>query len=165
MPFQRSTWAAQLEGRSGVIQVPTGSGKTYAAVMGPIARMLASPSEQKGVRLLYLTPLRALSRDLALAIQDPIDAMQWPLRVAIRNGDTPTAERSRQIKTPPEILITTPESLCVLLAGRHCERLFQTLDTVILDEWHELIGSKRGVQAELALRSFQQHDVRPPQFC
>ncbi|CAK23614.1 Putative ATP-dependent helicase [Synechococcus sp. WH 7803] len=156
MPFQRSTWAAHLEGRSGVIQVPTGSGKTYAAVMGPIAHMLASPSEAKGVRLLYITPLRALSRDLALAIQNPIDAMQWPLRVAIRNGDTPTAERSRQIKSPPEILITTPESLCVLLAGRHCERLFQTLDTVILDEWHELIGSKRGIQAELALSWLRQ---------
>ena len=131
--------------------MPTGSGKTYAAVMGSIARMLASPSEIRGVRLLYITPLRALSRDLALALQQPIDAMAWPLRVGIRNGDTNTSERSRQLKSPPEILITTPESLCVLLAGRHCERLFQTLETVILDEWHELIGSKRGIQTELGL--------------
>ena len=100
--------------------------------------------------------LRALGRDLAVALQHPIDAMGWPLRVGIRNGDTPSAERSRQIKKPPEILITTPESLCVLLAGRHCEALFQTLETVILDEWHELIGSKRGIQAELALSWLRQ---------
>ena len=124
--------------------------------MGSIARMLASPGENKGVRLLYLTPLRALSRDLALALQQPIDAMAWPLRVGIRNGDTTTSERSRQLKSPPEILITTPESLCVLLAGRHCERLFQTLETVILDEWHELIGSKRGIQTELGLSWLRQ---------
>ena len=116
LPFQKRTWEAHLQGLSGLIQVPTGSGKTYAAVMGPIAQMLASPNAQAGIRLLYITPLRALSRDLAVALQLPIDAMGWSLRVGIRNGDTATAERSRQIKKPPEILITTPESLCVLLA-------------------------------------------------
>ncbi|MEB3351664.1 MAG: DEAD/DEAH box helicase, partial [Cyanobacteriota bacterium] len=160
MPFQRQAWNAYLAGESGLIQVPTGSGKTYAAVMGPIAEMLAmapplasraddhshddkshdgyspdgnyslkagvqqsvqpvqasgrspqrtarsTPSNARGLRLLYLTPLRALSRDLALAIQAPIEAMGWPLRVAIRNGDTPSSERTRQLRTPPEILIT-----------------------------------------------------------
>ena len=156
LPFQKRTWEAHLQGLSGLIQVPTGSGKTYAAVMGPIAQMLASANEQAGIRLLYITPLRALGRDLAVALQQPIDAMGWPLRVGIRNGDTPSAERSRQIKKPPEILITTPESLCVLLASRHCEALFKTLDTVVLDEWHELIGSKRGIQAELALSWLRQ---------
>ena len=156
LPFQARTWEAHLRGLSGLIQVPTGSGKTYAAVMGPIAQMLASPNEQEGIRLLYITPLRALSRDLAVALRQPIESMGWPLRVGIRNGDTPSAERSRQIRKPPEILITTPESLCVLLAGRHCETLFRTLDTVILDEWHELIGSKRGIQAELALSWLRQ---------
>ena len=156
LPFQTRTWDAHLNGRSGLIQVPTGSGKTYAAVMGPIARMLQTSNEQSGVRLLYITPLRALSRDLAVALKQPIEAMGWPLRVGIRNGDTPSAERSRQLRKPPEILITTPESLCVLLAGRHCEALFNTLETVILDEWHELIGSKRGIQAELALSWLRQ---------
>ena len=156
LPFQARTWEAHLRGLSGLIQVPTGSGKTYAAVMGPIAQMLASPNVQEGIRLLYITPLRALSRDLAVALRQPIESMGWPLRVGIRNGDTPSAERSRQIRKPPEILITTPESLCVLLAGRHCETLFRTLDTVILDEWHELIGSKRGIQAELALSWLRQ---------
>ena len=85
--------------------------------MGPIARMLEDPEDRQGIRLLYITPLRALTRDLALAVQEPIDAMNWPLRVGIRNGDTSTSERSRQVRTPPDILITTPESLCVLLAG------------------------------------------------
>jgi ATP-dependent Lhr-like helicase len=154
MPFQRQCWKAYLEGRDGLIQVPTGAGKTYAAVMGPIARMLANPGA--GVRLLYLTPLRALSRDLALAIRAPIEAMGWPLRVGIRNGDTTSAERSRQLRQPPQILITTPESLSVLLTGAKAEELFGALEAVVLDEWHELMGSKRGSQCELCLSWLRQ---------
>ena len=194
MPFQRRCWQAFLEGRSGLVQVPTGSGKTYAAVMGPIAELLAAAQDQgtisaplvscgespahgeaqraggaagkgkgkrskeaqtgtggRGINLLILTPLRALSRDLALAIREPIEAMGWPLRVGLRNGDTPSAERSRQLKAPPEILITTPESLALLLSGPHAERLFSGLRAVVIDEWHELLGSKRGSQTELCL--------------
>ncbi|MEY2644413.1 MAG: hypothetical protein RLZZ611_1062 [Cyanobacteriota bacterium] len=157
MPFQRQTWAAYLAGESGLIHVPTGSGKTYAAVMGPIAELLADPGP--GLRLLYLTPLRALSRDLALAIQAPIEAMGWPLRLAIRNGDTPSHERSKQLRTPPQILITTPESLSLLLANARAPELFAALQAVVLDEWHELMGSKRGVQAELCLSWLRQ--LRP----
>ncbi len=149
MPFQRQAWAAYLAGESGLIQVPTGSGKTYAAVMGPIAELLADPGP--GLRMLYLTPLRALSRDLALAIQAPIEAMGWPLRLAIRNGDTSSHERGKQLRTPPQILITTPESLSLLLANAKAPELFAGLQAVVLDEWHELLGSKRGVQAELCL--------------
>jgi len=194
MPFQRRCWQAFLEGRSGLVQVPTGSGKTYAAVMGPIAELLAAAQDQGtiaappvgcgegpaqgeaqraggaegegrgkrgkkaqtgtgglGINLLILTPLRALSRDLALAIREPIEAMGWPLRVGLRNGDTPSTERSRQLKAPPEILITTPESLALLLSGPHAERLFSGLRAVVIDEWHELLGSKRGSQVELCL--------------
>ncbi|MFM7512740.1 MAG: ligase-associated DNA damage response DEXH box helicase [Cyanobium sp.] len=159
MPFQRQAWQAYLAGESGLIQVPTGSGKTYAAVMGPIAEMLDEASwsakqpgtAPKGLRLLYLTPLRALSRDLALAIQAPMEAMGWPLRLGIRNGDTSSHERGKQLRTPPQILITTPESLSVLLANAKAPELFGALQAVVLDEWHELMGSKRGVQAELCL--------------
>jgi ATP-dependent helicase Lhr and Lhr-like helicase len=203
MPFQRQAWQAYLAGESGLIQVPTGSGKTYAAVMGPIAEMLnlAPPQASnipgnvhgnshgnvlgnsldgdrgksvqtvqkpgqppqptpraalpgtppRGLRLLYLTPLRALSRDLALAIREPIEAMGWPLQVAIRNGDTSSHERSKQLRSPPQILITTPESLSLLLANGKAPELFGALQGVILDEWHELMSSKRGVQAELCL--------------
>ena len=149
LPFQRQCWQAYLAGESGLIQVPTGSGKTYAAVMGPIADFLAEPSP--GLRLLYLTPLRALSRDLALAIQQPIAAMGWPLRVAIRNGDTSSYERGKQLRSPPEILITTPESLSLLLANPKAPALFAGLRAVVIDEWHELMGSKRGSQTELCL--------------
>ncbi|KEF42762.1 MAG: DEAD/DEAH box helicase [Cyanobium sp. CACIAM 14] len=154
MPFQRRVWQAYLEGGSGLIQVPTGSGKTYAAVMGPIAEMLTENGgrgPEAGLRLLVLTPLRALSRDLLLAIREPIEAMGWPLRVALRNGDTSSHERSRQLKAPPQILITTPESLSLLLAGRQAETLFNGLEAVVIDEWHELMGSKRGSQCELCL--------------
>ncbi len=155
--FQRQCWQAYLAGRSGLIQVPTGSGKTYAAVMGPIAELLAEDEaaakegSPAGLRLLYITPLRALSRDLALAIRQPIEAMGWPLRVAIRNGDTASSERTRQLRRPPEILITTPESLSLLLANPRAPELFGQLHCVVLDEWHELLGSKRGSQAELCL--------------
>ena len=159
LPFQQATWQAYLEGRSGLIQVPTGSGKTFAAVMGPIARMLTDESTTKGIRLLYLTPLRALSRDLALAIREPIEAMQWPLRVGIRNGDSSSSERAKQLKSPPQILVTTPESLTLLLSNPKAEELFSGLDTVVLDEWHELMGSKRGSQTELCLSWLRQ--LRP----
>jgi ATP-dependent Lhr-like helicase len=157
MPFQRQCWQAWLEGQSGLLQVPTGSGKTYAAVMGPIAALLAERSAgpmdpaPAGVRLLILTPLRALSRDLSLAIREPIEAMGWPLRVGLRNGDTKPSERARQLRTPPEILISTPETLALLLSGPQAERLFARVEGVVIDEWHELLGGKRGSQCELCL--------------
>ena len=155
MAFQRECWQSYLAGESGLLQVPTGSGKTYAAVMGPIAELLAerrSAAQAPGrLHLLVITPLRALSRDLALAIEEPIQAMGWPLRVGIRNGDTSSHERTKQLRTPPEILITTPESLSVLLANPRAPQLFAGLQAVVLDEWHELMGSKRGSQCELCL--------------
>ena len=155
MAFQRECWQSYLAGESGLLQVPTGSGKTYAAVMGPIAELLAerrTATQAPGrLHLLVITPLRALSRDLALAIKEPIQAMGWPLRVGIRNGDTSSHERTKQLRTPPEILITTPESLSVLLANPRAPQLFAGLQAVVLDEWHELMGSKRGSQCELCL--------------
>ena len=156
LPFQRQAWDAHLAGRSGLIQVPTGSGKTYAAVMGAIAAMLAEGEPPQGLRLLYITPLRALSRDLELALLEPINAMGWPITVGTRNGDTASAVRTKQLKRPPNILITTPESLALLQANKRSEALVEGLQTVVLDEWHELLGSKRGIQAELALSWLRQ---------
>ena len=92
LTFQAETWAAYLAGRSGLVQVPTGSGKTYAAVMGPIAEMLANPTDR--LQLLYLTPLRALSRDIEQAIATPIAAMGWGITVESRTGDTRAAPSS-----------------------------------------------------------------------
>ncbi len=152
--FQKETWNAYLSGKNGLIQVPTGSGKTYGAVMGPIAQMLDETQGTKalsGLQLLYITPLRALSRDIEASIRRPIEEMGWPITVASRTGDTKTAARARQVKKMPNILITTPESLSVLLSYKQSAKQFATLRCVILDEWHELMASKRGTQTELCL--------------
>ncbi len=149
LTFQRETWNAYLDGYSGLIQVPTGSGKTYASVMGPIAQMLAEPGT--GLQLLYITPLRALSRDIQKSIQRPIAAMDWPITVESRTGDTKSSQKTRQIKKMPHILITTPESLAVLLSYKDAQKRFGRLRAIILDEWHELMSTKRGSQTELCL--------------
>lgn len=149
LAFQAETWAAYLAGRSGLVQVPTGSGKTYAAVMGAIAEMIATPT--MGLQLLYITPLRALSRDIEQAIKAPIEAMGWGITVESRTGDTSSARKTKQMKQMPNILITTPESLAVMLSYKDGAKRFGTLQGVILDEWHELMSSKRGTQAELCL--------------
>ncbi len=153
--FQKKTWKAYLAGESGIIQVPTGSGKTYGAVMGPIAQMLAEAQGNgkapSGLQLLYITPLRALSRDIEDSIKRPIAEMGWPITVESRTGDTKSSVKTRQIKKMPNILITTPESLSVLLSYKHSTKRFGSLRCVILDEWHELMASKRGTQAELCM--------------
>ena len=153
--FQEETWKAYLSGQSGLIQVPTGSGKTYGAVMGPIAQMVAE-SSCSGLRLLYITPLRALSRDIEASIRRPIEEMGWPITVESRTGDTKASIKSRQVKKMPNILITTPESLAVLLSYQHSAKRFKHLRCVILDEWHELMSSKRGTQTELCLSRLRQ---------
>ncbi|NEQ45112.1 MAG: ligase-associated DNA damage response DEXH box helicase [Leptolyngbya sp. SIOISBB] len=149
LSFQQQAWAAYLAGRSGLIQVPTGSGKTYAAVMGPLAAMLETPGS--GLQLLYITPLRALSRDIEQSIRRPVEAMGWNVHIESRTGDTSAHKKSRQLKKMPDVLITTPESLSVMLSYKDSQKRFQSLRCVVLDEWHELMSSKRGTQAELAL--------------
>ncbi|EDX84455.1 DEAD/H associated family [Synechococcus sp. PCC 7335] len=153
--FQEETWETYLSGKSGIIQVPTGSGKTYGAVMGPIAQMVAE-SSLSGLQLLYITPLRALSRDIEASIRRPIEDMGWPITVESRTGDTKASIKSRQIKKMPNILITTPESLAILLSYRYSAKRFKDLRCVILDEWHELMSSKRGTQTELCLSRLRQ---------
>jgi ATP-dependent Lhr-like helicase len=154
LPFQQQAWDAYLAGRSGLIQVPTGSGKTYAAVLGPLAEMLTAP--QPGLQLLYITPLRALSRDIEQSIQRPIQEMGWQLRVESRTGDTSSARKAKQLQAMPEVLITTPESLAVMLSYKDGAKRCRHLRCVVLDEWHELMGSKRGTQTELCLSRLRQ---------
>lgn len=149
LAFQREAWQAFLAGKSGMIQVPTGSGKTYAVVMGAIASMLETPGT--GLQLLYITPLRALSRDIEQSILRPIQDMGWNLRVESRTGDTSSSRKTRQLKNMPDILITTPESLALMLSYEGVGERFRSLRAVILDEWHELLSSKRGTQTELCL--------------
>ena len=149
--FQTDCWAAQRAGCSGLVQVPTGSGKTYAAYGGCLD-LLKLP-EPPGLRILYITPLRAMTRDLELALRKPVEALDLPAAVESRTGDTSSTVRTRQRRRLPEVLLTTPESLTLLLTYAEAPRLFARLDTVIVDEWHELLASKRGTQVELALSS------------
>jgi len=153
-PFQMDAWRAYLDGESGLITVPTGAGKTYAAYFGPLAELIASDSPgrpSRALRILYVTPLRAVSRDIEHALRLPVAELGLPFAVESRTGDTSSSVRARQRKTLPEILITTPESLSLLLTYPEAPQRFAGVRAVIVDEWHELLAGKRGTQVELAL--------------
>ena len=156
-PFQEQTWQAILSGESGLVNAPTGCGKTYSVFLGALMQFInAHPtdwSKQKnnGLQLLWITPLRALAKDIGRAMEEVIDALGMQWKVAIRNGDTSTADRAKQKKQMPEILIITPESLQLLLTQKNYPTYFSSLKILAVDEWHELLGSKRGVQTELAI--------------
>ena len=162
-PFQREAWAAYLRGESGLIHAATGTGKTLAAWLGPVAEWLAENNTQqaetpkskiqnpKSLRVVWLTPLRALAADTLEALRLPLAELGVPWTLETRTGDTAAATRARQRKHLPNALITTPESLTLLLARDDAPELFRDLRAVIVDEWHELLASKRGVQTELAL--------------
>ena len=135
-----------------MVIAPTGFGKTYSVFLAVITDFLNNPENYKdGLQLLWITPLRALAKDIAKAMTEAIDEIGLDWKVAVRNGDTPQAERVSQTKKMPEILIITPESLQLLLAQKNNHRFFKNLKCVAVDEWHELLGSKRGVLVELAL--------------
>jgi len=155
-PFQLETWQAYLDGCHGLVNAPTGSGKTYSLLMPILLEFIRQQPERRdqtenGLRAVWITPIRALTREIQSAAQRAVDELGLEWRVAIRSGDTKSSERSKQKRRPPEILITTPESLHLLLASKGYARYFRHLQTVVVDEWHELLGSKRGVQMELAL--------------
>ncbi len=148
-PFQEKVWKAYLDGQSGLLHVPTGSGKTFAAIMGPFADFMARP--RKGLKAIYITPLRALARDLELALLEPIQQEGWPLKVESRTGDTKGTLKKKQLQNPADMLLTTPESLAVLISQPQAEDILKSIEIVILDEWHELMASKRGSLTELNL--------------
>jgi ATP-dependent helicase Lhr and Lhr-like helicase len=154
-PFQREVWRAQLRGESGLVHAATGTGKTYAAWLGALLEAGAHPSG--GVRgapplqALWITPLRALAGDTEAALRLPLAELAPTWTLESRTGDTSAAVRARQRKRLPTALVTTPESLALLLSRDDAESLFGALRLVVVDEWHELMGSKRGVQVELSL--------------
>lgn len=149
LPFQITAWEKYFQGNSGLIAIPTGAGKTYAAFLAALADLNEQPA--KGLQILYLTPLRALASDLEIALQKPIVDLKLPFRVEKRTGDTSYSRRQKQSKNPPEILLTTPESLAIMLSDPQANLLFGNLRAIIVDEWHELMGTKRGVLLELCL--------------
>ncbi|MBX2879190.1 MAG: ligase-associated DNA damage response DEXH box helicase [Granulosicoccus sp.] len=149
--FQKRAWNAWHNGESGLIHSPTGSGKTLAAWLGPVQSALQSPSDNDRLGVLWITPLRALANDTQLSLQDACDSLDATISVDIRTGDTPGSRRSRQRTDPPFALVTTPESLSVMLSYPGSDIGLSCVHTVIVDEWHELLGSKRGVQLQLCL--------------
>ncbi len=157
-PFQRETWDHIVAGRSGLLHATTGAGKTYAAWLGALHRELlrastgaAKPSSTRKLRVLWITPMRALAADTTRALADAASGIGLDWEVAMRTGDSDAATRARQAKHLPEALVTTPESLTLLLARADAENLLDDVSVVVVDEWHELMGSKRGVQTQLAL--------------
>ncbi len=155
--FQREAWEHICNGENGLVNAPTGCGKTYAVFLGAIIQFINQhPNDFRtpkkyGLQLLWITPLRALAKDIGRAMEEAINELNLPWTVGIRNGDTPVTERQKQKKQMPEVLIITPESLHLLLAQKDYPFIFSTLRILAVDEWHELLGSKRGVQTELAI--------------
>src|SRR5437763_5882301 len=145
--FQRRVWEAYREGKSGLIHSATGTGKTYAAWMAALIEALAENDiKPKGLRVLWITPLRALAADTAAALYAPLQYLGLEWEVQTRTGDTSSSVKSKQRERLPAALVTTPESLSLFLSREDSEDMFAELKCVIVDEWHELMASKRGVQ-------------------
>jgi len=152
--FQKDTWEAYLSGKSGLLNAPTGSGKTYALWVPIIIELMEAAENakiEKGLKAVWITPLRALSLEIKQSIERLITELDLPFRVGIRTGDTSTSERAKQKRNMPDFLITTPESMQLLLASKNYPKTFQNCKAIVVDEWHELLGTKRGVQMELSL--------------
>jgi ATP-dependent Lhr-like helicase len=156
-PFQEEAWQHIIDGKSGLVNAPTGCGKTFSVFLGALIQYINEypgnyqTKHKNGLQLLWITPLRALAKDIGRAMEEVIfeSGMQW--KIGIRNGDTDMSERQKQKRQMPEVLIITPESLHLLLAQKGYRDHFKSLKIIAVDEWHELIGSKRGVQVELAI--------------
>ena len=186
--FQREAWKAIAQGRSGLLHATTGAGKTYAVWLGAMMSFMALarvPRSRAAIKnivttrrpmaapltVLWITPMRALAADTLRALQQPLDLLNAALNddgtprfitwsAGARSGDTPAAERSAQSQRLPTVLVTTPESLSLLLARADAQEVLGSVKMVVVDEWHELIGNKRGVQVQLALARLK----APPLF-
>ena len=162
LEFQREVWRAYLNGESGLVHAATGTGKTLSAWMGPLLEYMVEHPERASktkvkrsaappLRVVWITPLRALAADTLQSLQAPLTDLDIPWTLEGRTGDTRPGMRARQSKRLPTALVTTPESLTLMLTRPDAREVFSELRAVIVDEWHELMGTKRGVQVELAL--------------
>src|ERR1700749_300437 len=145
-----------LQGYSGLLNAPTGSGKTFALFLPFLADYINrhpnyQTQQNNGLQMLWITPLHALTNDIRKAMQEVCDDLGIPWKIATRTGDTPASEKQALKKKLPEVLLTTPESLHLMLAQKAYASIFKSLQVVVIDEWHELLGTKRGVQVELGL--------------
>ncbi|MDF4201779.1 ligase-associated DNA damage response DEXH box helicase [Maribacter sp. SA7] len=154
--FQKDTWKAFLQGKNGLLNAPTGSGKTYALWFPIVLNYIKNNPDyktkhKKGLKAIWITPLRALSQEIKQSAERITLDLGTQMTVGIRSGDTTTKERAKQKKQMPDLLITTPESLQLLLATKGYDKIFKDCSAIVVDEWHEILGTKRGVQMELAL--------------
>src|SRR5216683_1028044 len=159
-PAQTKGWPVIASGEHTLIQAPTGSGKTLAAFLYGIDRLTATPGE--GLRLLYVSPLKALNYDVERNLRGPLAGLRSELSVAVRTGDTPAKERAAMLRKPPDILITTPESLFLLLTSQGREML-RSVRTLILDEVHAVAGTKRGSHLSLSVERLDRLTGEPVQ--
>ena len=157
--FQTDTWQAYADGKHGLLNAPTGSGKTYALWVPIFLDILKFKAAQQrktsSLKAVWITPLRALSIEIQQAAEQLIDDLNLDMTIGIRTGDTPQSERTKQKRKMPDLLVTTPESLQLLLASKDYPKTFRDCQAIVVDEWHELLGTKRGVQMELALSRFK----------
>jgi ATP-dependent helicase Lhr and Lhr-like helicase len=173
---QAEAWPAIQSGRDALIAAPTGSGKTFAAFLSSIDRLFTQALARElddGIQVLYVSPLKALSNDIHKNLQQPLaeigeaalqaGLLMPELRVLVRTGDTPMADRQQMLKRPPHILVTTPESLFILLTAEKSRRLLQTVRTVIVDEIHALAPNKRGAHLALSLERLEALTLTKPQ--
>lgn len=160
--FQLAAWKAFSEGKSGLVNAPTGMGKSYSVWLAAVSQWLATGSREAPLsrtrkraslplRVLWITPMRALASDTAVALSRPIEELGLPWTIETRSGDTSTSQRKKQKEELPTTLVTTPESLSLLLSYPEMQKQFESLVCVVVDEWHELLGTKRGTQTELGL--------------
>ncbi len=150
--FQVQTWERYHNNFSGMVIAPTGFGKTFSVFLAVVIDYLNHPENYKsGLKLIWISPLRSLAKDLAKAMRTAVEEIGLDWEVAVRNGDTPTNQRRKQERLMPDVLLTTPETLHLLFSQKKNSRWFKNVNCIAVDEWHELLGSKRGVIVELAV--------------
>src|SRR2546423_13189540 len=161
-PAQELAWPAIASGEHVLLSAPTGSGKTLAAFLWAIDQLSQGDAEQRGISLVYVSPLKALSYDVDRNLRAPLRGIGAELKVAVRTGDTPQRDRQAMLRRPPDILITTPESLYLMLTGR-AQELFRGARWCIVDEIHAVASTKRGSHLALTLERLSRaagHDVQ-----
>ena len=163
--FQRESWKAYASGKSGLVHAPTGTGKTYAVWVPPLLEWMVENKQTKPKRehrsaVLWITPLRALVEDTRSHFLSFVKKWTCLGRSEARTGDTSGANKTRQRKRLPSCLVTTPESLSVLLSYPDFKQSASELKAIIVDEWHELLSTKRGIQTELCLARLRKWNPR-----
>ncbi len=155
-PFQLKTWKKYHTGYSGMVIAPTGFGKTFSVFLAVLIRYINAPETHKrGLKLVWISPLRSLAKDLAKAMTEVVETIGLDWTVQVRNGDTPQQIRRQQERLMPDVMLTTPETMHLLCSQKNNSRWFKHLKCVAVDEWHELLGNKRGVLTELVISRLQ----------